>query len=201
MSPLKAIAVFISTIAAIVGIIANSAEIAAYMGVTPRQFNAARPSFVPASIWNIPDPRRPGEYGHDAAALIDRANRAREHNHFSEAIRDYDGAIRRSEATPQQKAMAYDGVSYAYLRLGRLGDARGAAEQALKLKPDSIGARIEQLKIACTAKAPAMDVSGSLAKLRTQTPGGSWQERRLERDEELFQLCAYAGVKARPLAD
>jgi len=193
MNILRAIALFLSAAAGVIGVVANLTGVLGYFGMTPHQFNDMRPSFISESIWHLPDPRRAG--GEDFDSLYQRAKDERDHNHFTDAIHIFQQALRRSDTTAKQQASAYGGIGYSYLRLDRYSEAQAAVQKALALQPDDVGPKITQIKIACAQKAPADEIGNEFTALRAAIPADSWQQQRLERDEELFLMCAYAGAK------
>lgn len=180
----------------IVGIVANTAQIADFFGITAAQFNAMRPSFVSASVWNLPDRRFFGHpTGDDFPALMDQAKQARDRNHFTESVRLYKRAARKPGLTPRQQAQVYSGMAYAYLRMNKLDDAKAAATKSATFGDNAGSAAIVLVKVQCAAHEPAEVVALSLDTMRQKLKVESWQRRRLERDEELFLMCGYAGAK------
>lgn len=104
------------------------------------------------------------------------------------------------------RASAAEGVAYAEMKMRRLGEARSAIGEAVRLNPGATFVTITALKIMCVHGAPAQQVSEELSAhvgRITQWMADSSDSRAsryalelefLANDAELYQLCHYAGI-------
>jgi tetratricopeptide (TPR) repeat protein len=121
---------------------------------------------------------------------------ARRHD-FSMAVEYYKDAVAAADASGEERAKAYDALGYAYLRMGDYDGADQALSQALKLDPGALVPRINQVKVMCGRHDDSLSVNAALDTLRSLETGNASVTRDIEKDKELFQKCAYAGVTSR----
>jgi tetratricopeptide (TPR) repeat protein len=129
-------------------------------------------------------------------ALFEKGRQAARHRRWNEAVQYYERALATAGMNAERRVEATDAMGYAYYRDGRLDEANAAIEQALAVQPTAVNPRLNKIKIMCARNAPSAAVARALADLRADIAANHGRRRYVERDGELFGVCAYAGVTA-----
>lgn len=106
---------------------------------------------------------------------------------YEEAVRKYEEALRAPGLSNQEKAKAYKAIGYAYFKLGKFANAEDALQRALQLDPKAPLVHVNWIKLLCARKEDPERVRSALRYLRSFAPNYG-------HDDELMQLCAYAGI-------
>jgi hypothetical protein len=125
-------------------------------------------------------------------AYSDGVQAARKHD-YTTAVRNYKQATLAKDATPHQRALAYDALGYAYYRANDMEDAHKALASALSIEL-LITARVNQIKVMCGEEASPEAVRGELSSLRQTVKSNIAEQRYVEDDKELFSKCSYASI-------
>lgn len=158
------------------------------------------------------------EWRRDANSVAIRRATATTAEEFDAIAADYQGLIRRAGDNPREAARIHEGLAYSRLRQGRIDEAVAAIRAATSLAPDLALPAMTSLKIDCRRRVEAAQVRAGLQDLRNRLVARAARltaslrrgprpadqrelryigvERRMaEQDPELYQLCAYAGVR------